>query len=86
MTTDRIYLCIFRDERGEKIAENVTARIPKVGEIISLSYLDAQGKFEVLQVNELMSLVEYELVALKVRPVTPHDAQSRKKPSWITKH
>jgi hypothetical protein len=35
-----IYVCIFVNEEGEKLTEKVTARVPKVGEIIRISYVD----------------------------------------------
>jgi hypothetical protein len=67
--TQQLYLCIFRDGQGEKIAEKVSVRAPKVGEIIPISYLDAQGNFEVVREIQRTPTKEYEIVSLEVKPV-----------------
>ena len=67
--TQQIYLCIFRDGQGEKIAEKVSVRAPMVGEIIPISYLDAQGNFEVVREIQRTPTKEYEIVSLEVKPV-----------------
>jgi hypothetical protein len=72
MSTEIIYLCIYRTEHGEKIAEKVSSRIPEVGEIISISYLDAQGNFEVMKIGQRTILDGYELVSVQVRPLNPN--------------
>ena len=76
MSQKEIYLCIARTETGEKLAEYVAARVPDIGEIITLSYLDAQGKFLVLDVVHRSSLEDYKIVTLKVKPVDPIDKPS----------
>ena len=73
MSPKEIYLCIARTENGEKLAEYVAARAPDIGEIISLTYLDAQGKFLVLDVISGRSLKDYKIVTLKVKPLQPID-------------
>jgi len=73
VSKERIYLCIARRESGEKLAEYVVARAPNVGEIIRISYLDAQGKFEVLEVTPKALTQDYQVVLLIVRPVEPDD-------------
>lgn len=71
MSKEEIYLCIARRETGEKLAEYVAGRVPNVGQIISLSYLDMQGKFLVLDVVQQLLLKDYGLVTLKVKSVDP---------------
>jgi hypothetical protein len=77
VSTEIIYLCIYRTEHGEKIAEKVSSRIPEVGEIISISYLDAQGNFEVLNIGQRTILDGYELVSVQVRPLHPRQSRNR---------
>lgn len=69
MPTETIYVLVFRDRYGEKIAEKVTVRVPGIGEIIAINYLDAQGDFEVVREIRRAPKTEYEIVSLEVKPV-----------------
>ena len=85
MNTEHIYLCIVSNEDGEKIAEYISARVPSVGEIISLSYLDTHGKFEVLEVTHKAVMEDYQVVSLKVRPVEPNEKPLGTSRTWATR-
>jgi len=82
---EHIYLFIVSNEAGEKIAEYIAARVPNLGEIITLSYLDAQGRFEVLEVIPKAVMQDYEVVSLKVRPVEPDDKSTGNWLRWRAK-
>ncbi len=79
MPTETIYLCIFRNQQGEKIAVKVSARVPRVGEILSISYLDAQGNFQIVREIQRTVNTEYEVVALEVKP-----AETEKPSNWLS--
>ena len=81
VSTQHIYLFIVSNKAGEKIAEYIGARVPNVGEIITLSYLDAHGKFEVLEVTPKAVMEDYEVVSLKVRPIEPENPRGNQL-SW----
>jgi len=73
LTQEIFYLCIFRNEQGEKLGEKVTARVPIVGEIIRITYVDTSGEFEVLKEVQRKTLPDYETVTLQVRRVIPKE-------------
>ena len=85
MSTQPIYLFIVSNEDGGKIAEYIAARVPNVAEIITLSYLDTQGKFEVLEVTPKAVMQDYEVISLKVKPVQPNDKPLGNWLSWGAK-
>jgi hypothetical protein len=68
VSKQQIYLWIVRDDAGEKLAEQVAARVPDIGEIIALSYLDTHGRFEVLEVTLKATMPDFQVVLLKVKP------------------
>ncbi len=79
MPTETIYLCIFRNQQGEKIAVKVSARVPRLGEIVSISYLDAQGNFQIVREIQRTVNAEYEVVALEVK-----HAETEKPSNWLS--
>lgn len=74
------YHHIVRDRKGQKIAEYISKKMHTVGEVISISYLETQGDYEILDVVPVRQVEELLTVTVIVKPVEPQKNEGIEEP------